>query len=183
MWNHLPEGGFVPSGCEGFEDWGWAECLRITINPIPMNTYSRGNSHVRTQQGVWKRLAQATFHRLPKPYHDGPSFFWYYHQHTFFEACICTHLLRCNTHKRYLELARRVDLRKRRKPLKILEKICEGYLNLLRWFLGRGRSNLGWSLLVYGIQKLLHSGNLQFLFREFLVWLSCPQLQNMAKSR
>ncbi len=76
-----------------------------------------------------------------------------------------------HTSKRYLELARRVDPRKPQKPLEILEEICEGgYLNLLRWFLGRGRSNLGWSLLVSGIQKLLHSGNQQFyfIFGEFL---------------
>ncbi len=45
-----------------------------------------------------------------------------------------------------------------RKHLKILGEICKsGFTNMLRWFLGRGRSELRWSLLIGGVAKLIKS--------------------------
>ncbi len=44
-----------------------------------------------------------------------------------------------------------------RKHLEILGEICKsGFVNLLRWFLGRGRADLHWQLQVDGVIKLIN---------------------------
>ncbi len=43
-----------------------------------------------------------------------------------------------------------------RNHLEILEEICKcGYVNLLRWFIGRGNGNLQWSLQIDGVVHLV----------------------------
>ncbi len=70
-----------------------------------------------------------------------------------------------HTSKRYHRLVRSAFTNKPRSHIKILGDICEGgHVNLLRWFLGRGKSDLGWSLLITGVENLLLRGKLQNVY-------------------
>ncbi len=61
-----------------------------------------------------------------------------------------------HTSKRYYQLVLSCFPYVSRNRFEILEEICKrGYVNLLRWFIGRGNGNLQWSLLIGGVRKLL----------------------------
>ncbi len=87
------------------------------------------------------------------------------HQHTFIA-------LQC-TSKRYHRLVVTYFPYESRKHLEILGEICKGgFVNLLRWFLGCGKPNLNWSLLVDGTRELINyvvNGKNVFIFSCFLV--------------
>ncbi len=71
------------------------------------------------------------------------------------------------TSKRYHRLVRNFYLKKAQNKLEALGEICEnGFLNLLSWFLGRGISELRWSLLVEGVKKLLCHGKYFYLYQK-----------------
>ncbi len=66
-----------------------------------------------------------------------------------------------HTSKKYHRLVLNYYPNNSRNHLKLLGEVCEGgYVNLLGWFLGRGESDLGWSLLISGVQDLLSNGEL-----------------------
>ncbi len=73
------------------------------------------------------------------------------------------------TSKRFHRLVLSFFPYKLRKHLIILGEICQGgFLNLLRWFIGRGQSDLRWSLLVDSVTNLIRIGNFCYVFRYIL---------------
>ncbi len=69
-----------------------------------------------------------------------------------------------HTSKRYLRLVLSFFPNKSRNHLEILNELCEGgFINLLRWFLGRGKQDLHWSLLLSGLKVAIIHGKLCFI--------------------
>ncbi len=75
-----------------------------------------------------------------------------------------------NASKRYYHLVLSCFPYQSRKHLDILGEVCDGgYANLLSWFLGRGKSDLRWSLLCGGAGELIIHGKLYlFLVMYFI---------------
>ncbi len=68
-----------------------------------------------------------------------------------------------HTSKRYHRLVLNVFPPASRNHLEILGEVCEGgFVNLLWWFLGPGKSDLHWSLLISGVRKLAKHGKIYF---------------------
>ncbi len=66
-----------------------------------------------------------------------------------------------NSSKRYHRLILSWFPYASRKHLEILGEICEcGYINMLRWFIGRGKLDLRWSLQTNGVRKLVTRGKI-----------------------
>ncbi len=71
--------------------------------------------------------------------------------------------LQC-TSWRYQRLVLSIFPYETRKHLEILDEICaHGCVNLLRWFLGREKCDLGWSPLFASFERLFVSGKLQYI--------------------
>ncbi len=82
----------------------------------------------------------------------------------------CAQIALLHTSKRYHQLVLNSFPKDSRNHLEILREICKGgFVNLLRWFLGRGKSDLRWSLLVHGVKELLMDGNI-ILFSIFIFY-------------
>ncbi len=68
-----------------------------------------------------------------------------------------------HTSKRYHRLVLSSFPYASRKHLVILAEICEGgFANALRWLIGRGKSDLHWTLLDRGVTKLVLHGKILF---------------------
>ncbi len=82
------------------------------------------------------------------------------------------HVALQNTSKRYYHLVLSCFSYESRKPLDILGEVCDGgYMNMLRWFLGRGKLDLRWSLLVGGVRESVIHGKIMSIFLYLFYYL------------